>query len=200
MIGLTLGRYLSSRFLQMIMAVFLLISGMIYIVDFVEMLRRTGDMPGVSAGFVAFLSLLRTPSVSEQVLPFCVLFGTMAAFLNLTRKLELLVARAAGVSVWQFLIPPVAIAVFVGIASIALYNPVSAMMKHRADGIETELFGRAGSFEHDASIWIRQNSVDGEAVIKAESVEAGGLRLNGVSAYVYDRDGSFEERVDADQG
>ena len=57
----------------------------------------------------------------------------MAAFLDLTRKLELFVARAVGVSVWGFLVPPVAIALLIGILSVTLFNPVSAMMKQRAD-------------------------------------------------------------------
>jgi lipopolysaccharide export LptBFGC system permease protein LptF len=142
MIGWTLARYLSVRFLQTIGAVFLMISGMIYVVDFIELLRRTGDIPGVSAGYIAYFSFLRVPSVSEQIMPFCVLFGTMATFLNLTRTLELLVARAVGVSVWGFLVPPLAIAAATGIGSVVLFNPVSAAMKNRADVIETQLFGR----------------------------------------------------------
>ena len=53
MIGWTLGRYLSARFLLTIAAVFLMISGMIYVVDFVELLRRAGNIQGVSAwGFL----------------------------------------------------------------------------------------------------------------------------------------------------
>ena len=39
-IGSTLGRYLSLRFFNTIMAVFLAIIGMVYVFDFVEMLRR----------------------------------------------------------------------------------------------------------------------------------------------------------------
>ena len=124
MIGWTLSCYLSARFLRMIGAVFLMISGMVYVVDFIELLRRTGDIPGVSAGYIAYFSFLRVPSVSEQIMPFCVLFGTMATFLNLTRTLELLVARAVGVSVWGFLVPPLAIAAATGIGSVLLFNPV----------------------------------------------------------------------------
>ena len=45
---------------------------------------------------MAALSFLRTPTVAEQALPFAVLFGSMIAFLNLSRKMELVVARAAG--------------------------------------------------------------------------------------------------------
>ncbi|MGH6801154.1 MAG: LptF/LptG family permease, partial [Methylocella sp.] len=167
MIGWTLGRYLSARFLQTIAAVFLMISGMIYVVDFVELLRRAGNIPGVSAGDIAYLSFLRVPSASEQIMPFCALFGTMATFVNLTRKLELLVARAVGVSVWGFLVPPITIAATTGIASVVLFNPLSAVMKHRADAIETRLFGRNGEQNNDTTLWIRQKSVDGETFIRA---------------------------------
>jgi lipopolysaccharide export system permease protein len=198
MIGMTLGRYLSARFFSMIAVVFLTLFGLVYVIDFVETLRRAGDKPGATAGFIAFLAFLRTPAVTEQVLPFCVLFGTMAAFLNLSRRLELIVARAAGISVWQFLVPPLGIALLLGITSVTILNPISAEMKQRADGIEAELFGGNGRKEGDNSIWVRQKSVDGQAIIRAENVLDGGSTLQSVTAYVYEPNGRFEERVDAD--
>jgi len=198
MIGLTLGRYLSGRFFGMIAMVFLTIFGLVYVIDFVETLRRAGDKPNATVGFVAFLALLRTPAVTEQVLPFCVLFGTMAAFLNLSRRLELIVARAAGISVWQFLVPPAGIALVLGIASVALLNPMSAEMKQRADVIENQLFGENGRKEGDTSVWIRQKSVDGQAILRAEAITNGGNALKTVTAYLYDPSGRFAERVDAD--
>ena len=199
MIGLTLGRYLSSRFFRMILAVFATIFSLVFVVDFVELLRRTGNLVGVSTWSVAILSFLRTPSVSEQVLPFCVLFGSMAVFLNLTRKLELLVARASGISVWQFLGPPVFIAGLIGIVSVTLLNPLSAIMKQRADTIEAKIFGKPGSSGDDTDIWVRQIGVDGEAIIRAQSSHDHNDRLVGVTAYVYDRAGKFRERVKADE-
>jgi lipopolysaccharide export system permease protein len=200
MIGLTLGRYLSGRFFTMIMAVFATIFGLVYLIDFVEMLRRAGDKPGVSAAFIAFLSFLRTPTVSEQVLPFCVLFGAMATFLNLTRKLELIVARAAGVSVWQFILPPVAIATLIGLVSVILLNPISAVMKQRADRIELDLFGGSAKHGNDSTVWLRQKSIDGETILRVEQQTEGGTSLQGVTAYVYDTDGSFVEKVEAERG
>jgi len=133
-------------------------------------------------------------------MPFCALFGTMATFVTLTRKLELLVARAVGVSVWGFLVPPIAIAAVTGIASVVLFNPVSAIMKHRADAIETRLFGRNGEQNNDATLWIRQKSVDGEAFIRARQASADGKNLTSAAAYVYDRAGTFEQRIDAQTG
>jgi lipopolysaccharide export system permease protein len=200
MIGWTLGRYFSVRFLVLISAVFLTICGMVFVVDFVEMLRRTNDLPNASTRSVALLSLLRAPSASEQLMPFCVLCGAMAAFLDLTRKLELLVARAVGVSVWGFLAPPVAIAVLIGVASVTLLNPFSALMKQRADLIETQIFGRAAKENAEAGVWIRQKSVDGQSVIKAKAVSGDGSQLTAPVAYVYDQQGKFEAEIAAKSG
>ena len=198
MIGLTLGRYLSSRFLQMIFAVFATIFSLVFVVDFVELLRRTGNIVGVTASSVAFLSFLRTPAVSEQVLPFCVLFGSMAVFLNLTRKLELLVARASGISVWQFLGPPVLVAALIGIVSMTVLNPLSALMKQRADVIETRIFGKEGaSATVVPDVWVRQKGIDGETILRAAASHDNLDRLDDVTAYVYDRSGKFAERVKA---
>jgi lipopolysaccharide export system permease protein len=198
MIGWTLGRYFAVRFLTLILAVFLTICGMIFVVDFVELLRRTSDIGGVSASSIAFLSLLRAPSASEQLMPFCVLCGAMAAFLDLERKLELLVARAVGVSVWGFLVPPVAIGLLIGVVSVTLFNPVSAMMKQRAEVLEAQIFGDVDSRNADARFWIRQRSIDGEAIIKARATAGDGGRLTSPTAYVYGWDGRFEAEIEAD--
>ncbi len=198
MIGRTLGLYLGSRFIKSVAVVFFTIFGLIYMVDFVEMLRRTSDIPNASAALVAGLSLLRTPAVSEQVLPFAVLFGAMAAFINLTRKLELVVARAAGVSVWQFLTPPLLAALAIGLFAIGVYNPMSALARQKADDIETFLF-KSRLAQNDSSMWIRQRSRDGQSILRAEASSDKGLKLANVSAYVFDRQGRFLERVDAEQ-
>jgi len=196
MIGRTLGLYLGSRFVKSVAVVFFTIFGLIYMVDFVEMLRRAGDNPNASAAMIAGLSLLRTPAVSEQVLPFAVLFGAMFAFINLTRKLELVVARAAGVSVWQFLTPPLLAALMIGLFAIGVYNPVSAMMRQRADSIETDVFK---SRLAGGAMWIRQKSKDGQSIMEAGASSDAGMTLATVIAYVFDPKGRFLERVDAEQ-
>ncbi|HMF05508.1 MAG TPA: LPS export ABC transporter permease LptG [Methylocella sp.] len=200
MIGWTLARYLSLRFLLMMSAVFVLNTAMIYVVDLVELLRRSGNSRGISAGYIAYLSLLRAPSLSEQILPFCVLFGAMATFLMLSRKLELLIARAVGVSVWGFLLPSVAIAAFIGIASVVAFNPLALRMQSRAEKIEMQIFGVSGKKREDASLWIRQKSVDGETFIEADSASGNSTFLSAVTAYVYGLSGKFEHRIKAQTG
>ena len=142
MIGRTLSLYLAARFARTVMGVFLFVFFLIYAVDVVEMLRRSGDAPRATGLLMAALSFLRTPTVAEQALPFAVLFGSMIAFLNLSRKMELVVARAAGVSVWQILAPPLIVIILIGGLSVIAYNPASTWMKDKSDQIETSCFRR----------------------------------------------------------
>lgn len=199
MIGFTLTRYLSLRFLQTILAIFLTIFCLMFVVVFVELLRRAGDIPQAGAGTVAWMTLLRVPAAAEAILPFAVLFGAMATFVDLTRKLELVVARAAGVSVWQFLAPPILTALVIGIVSVTLYNPLSAVMKLQSEKMEFELFGAPGSVRIDHSVWLRQHGVDGLAIVHALGSTAGGAELNNVSVNIYSQEGGFVERVEAER-
>lgn len=197
LIGLTLARYLAVGFMRTIFAVFGTMALLIYLIDFVELLRRSGDAPAATTAMMGFLSLLRVPAIAEQILPFAILLGAMFAFLNLTRKLELIVARASGVSVWQFLVPPMAVALAIGLFGTTVYSPVAAVLNERAARLETRLFGKTGSESVDTAFWIQQDGIDGHSVFRADRASDGGSMLSGITAFVYDRDGSFMERVDA---
>ena len=198
MMGRTLSLYLADRFTRTVIAVFLFVFFLIYAVDVVEMLRRSGDAPKATGLMMAGLSFLRTPTVAEQALPFAVLFGAMIAFLNLSRKMELVVARAAGVSVWQILTPPIIVIILIGILADVAYNPASTWMKERSDEIETRVFG--GQANPWGDLWLRQKSVDGQAIVHARGKEAGGTKLTGVEVFNFDDKGNFIERVDAASG
>jgi lipopolysaccharide export system permease protein len=198
-IGFTLGRYLGAQFFRTIVAMFVTVFVLVYMLDFIELMRRAGDAQGATAGLMARLALFRTPSVAEQVLPFAVLFGSMATLLNLSRKLELVVARSAGVSAWQFLQPGIAVGLIVGLMSIMLYNPASAYLKQRATEIEARIFARSSSASSGKDLWIRQSSVDGQAIIRAESAINNSTTLAGISVFTFDKSGSFKERIEAAQ-
>lgn len=106
MIGRILGFYFARRFASAVALIFLSCVGLIMLVDFLEMARRTADKDHVTTSMVALVTLYRAPAFTEQLLPFAVLFGAMATFVVLSRNLELVVARAAGLSAWQFITRP----------------------------------------------------------------------------------------------
>ena len=197
MIGLTLSRYFAWRFLRTILGIFLTIFCLIFVIVFVELLRRVSDNPQTDVGTVAVMSIMRAPYPTEMILPFAVLFGSMATFVDLTRKLELVVARASGMSVWQFLAPPLLAAFLLGVFSVTIYNPVSTTLKQRSDQMEFDLFGVQGSVRIDHGIWLREHGVDGLSIVHATGAAGGGAELSGVSVNVYSPNGDFIERVEA---
>ncbi|CAJ0861096.1 hypothetical protein AMST5_01363 [freshwater sediment metagenome] len=197
MIGVTITRYFAMRFMRTILAIFFTIFCLTFVVVFVETLRRASDNPAAGAGTVALMTAMKVPAAAEMILPFAVLFGSMATFVDLTRKLELIVARAAGMSVWQFIMPAALTALIIGLFSVAIYNPLSAIMKIRSDQMEFELFGQPGSVRMDHGVWMRQHGVDGAAVLHAMNAANGGVNLQGVSVNVYAPTGIFVERIEA---
>jgi len=197
MIGATLGRYFSQQFLKAIFMVFATVFALAYTLDFVELMRRGGDTEGASAAMMAQLALFRTPAIAEQIMPFAILFGSMAALLQLSRKLELVVARAAGISAWQFLQPGLFVALVIGIVSVTVYNPVSAILKQRASALETKIFSRTAAQTRGKAIWLRQKSQDGQAIFRADGSINDTTTLSGVTVYTFDHSGAFAERIEA---
>ena len=99
---ITLSIYISRQFAGAVVGMLLALSGLVALFDFIELLRRSTSKPDATFGLVSEIAVLRLPYVSMQVLPFAVLLGGMLCFWRLTRSSELIVARASGVSAWEF--------------------------------------------------------------------------------------------------
>ncbi|MQT11718.1 LPS export ABC transporter permease LptG [Segnochrobactrum spirostomi] len=200
MIGRTLAGYLSTRFARWIIGVFLVGAALVFIVDFFELMRRAGDRPDFSIAEAALISLMRTPSLTERVLPFAALFGGMAAFVGLTRRSELVVIRAAGVSIWQFLAPAVLVTAFIGLFAALAYNPAAAWLKEKSDVLSLDLLGREQlvMLQTTQEVWLRQRGDGEDSVLHADQVTAGGTQLTGVTIFVFDEAGNFLKRIEAD--
>src|ERR1700754_338107 len=104
-----LSIYIGRSFLLSFGVIFVFYMGVIYLFDTVELMRRAAN-EAVGMGSILQMGLLKLPNMAQQAFPFAVLFGGMAAFWKLTRSSELVVARAAGVSAWQFLFPVLIVA------------------------------------------------------------------------------------------
>jgi lipopolysaccharide export system permease protein len=195
----TLGRYFAGRFLIAALGVFASIFVLLVLVDYIEMVRRTSSLASASAIMVAETSLFRVPQLLEKLTPFCVLIGAMTCYLALSRRLELVVARAAGVSAWQFISPALASALLLGIFATAVYNPVSAELRERSKQMEAELFGNTpgGGLQDASGFWINQITSEGQAIINAARSEQQGQRLTGLTVFRFDPNYQFKERIEA---
>lgn len=194
-----LARYFGLRFLGALLAVLGGVFALIALIDYVEMMRRYSDAPNLSATLVAQTSLYRVPQVAERILPFCVLIGAMSCYLGLSRRLELVIARSAGLSAWQFTAPAVVVAMLVGLFATTIYNPIAASMYERSKRFEAELTGNRGSgIQSTASgFWVRQRSAEGHSIVNAAGSREQGVTLTGVTAFAYDNNGRFVERIEA---
>jgi len=199
MITGTLSRYFGMRFLTAVIGSFagvVILAGMI---DYVELMRRGADWPNATPWLLAKISMFRVPQLTERIMPFSVLVGAMSCYLALSRRLELVVARAAGVSAWQFVAPAMLAAFLFGTVATTIYNPISAMLQERSKRLEAEVVGEVPSAlqESSSGFWVRQKSADGAAIINAKSSREQGAKLGGVSVYTFDGSGHFQQRIEA---
>lgn len=196
----TLARYFSWRFLIAMLGIFALCCLLIFFVDFIEMLRRAAKFQGaIPTTMLVAITLLRLPSFSELTLPFAVLIGTIIVFLMLSRSSELVVVRAAGVSVWQFILPALLVAFLLGVLFVTAYNPMAADARAHAARLYATEFGKDESLlsSSKAGAWLREDGVDGPSVVHAQQVLNQGLELRGVTVFQYNRDNSLAERIAA---
>jgi lipopolysaccharide export system permease protein len=194
----TLRRYIAQRFLAGILGTFLLCCVLIFMIDIVELLRQSGKYGSVPGWKIAWMSLLRLPAYSEFLVSFAVLVGSIGALLHLSRKSELTVMRAGGMSVWQFLRPGLLVAFGLGLAGILAYNPLAAKARDAAERVYAEAFGKDANVlkPQAGSVWLRQDGADGQSVITASASSRRGMTLSGVTIFVFDAEERFVERVD----
>jgi lipopolysaccharide export system permease protein len=199
MVAGTFSRYLGFRFFGAVLATFLGVSALTAMVDYVELMRRGADWPSATPLLLAKISLFRVPQITERIMPFAVLVGSISCFLTLSRRLELVIARAAGISAWQFVAPAVIAAFLFGSIATAVYNPISAALHERSKHLESEMTGEVPSAmqENSTGFWVRQKSDDGATIINANSSREQGAKLGGVSIYTFDRAGHFQDRIEA---
>jgi lipopolysaccharide export system permease protein len=194
-----LSIYIGRQFLIGIGIVILVLVSLILLADLIELMRRASGKDGADFGTVAQMALLQLPSLVEKVLPFAALFGGMLTLNRLTRSHELVVTRAAGVSVWQFLMPGLIIALLIGIVTVTVFNPVAAVMVSKFEQLEAKyLRGHTSMLAvSDSGLWLRQADVTGQSVIHALRVSQQGLELDDVIIFLYQGNDTFVGRIDA---
>jgi len=197
-----LALYIARQFLIWCFGVFASMMLIVLLLDYLELIRRAGNRPG--AGFLVLLEMaaLKQPYMSQQILPFAVLFGAMFAFWRMTRSHELVVARAAGVSVWQFLAPAVAGAAAIGVVAVTVFNPIASVMQASYEKLENRIlrnesqqlaFGRSG-------LWLLQSDGKGmPSVIHGNRLAAGGVNLRDVMLLLLDKQYRLVGRIDAEE-
>jgi lipopolysaccharide export system permease protein len=198
MIGWTLGRYLFLRYLGTVGYLLLGVISLIFVVTFTQVNDRFSGLPSYTVAIGLKVSALQSPMILQQTLPFIGLFASMALLVQLNRKYELVIARSAGLSAWQFLMPIGLGALFFGMLAIGLINPLASRTFAAAEELQ-QSFGVkiAGSSSAISVPWLRQSDADGETIIGAKSVLKNGTELVAPVFMIVGNDGNIIARIDA---
>ncbi len=191
----TVSAYFGRLFAASVLLMLAALAAVVSLFDFLELLRESATAPAAHFGIIVEMELLRLPWMVMQILPFAILLGGILAFWRLTRSSELVVARAAGISVWQFLALPVLLAAGLGMFGTGALSPVSALMFGRAETLYNVYLQKGGGPLSLAGgeLWVRQSdrglTPAGYAVLHAAGVrltarllhadDVSILRLNG---------------------
>lgn len=197
----TLSRYFGLTFLRAVVAVFVGVFVLVTLIDYIELLRHSASEKNVSAWLVARTSLYRVPQLTERIMPFAILIGAMSSFLSMSRRNELVVARSAGMSAWQFITPALTVAIVIGIFATTVYNPLAAVLNEHSKRLELQIFGgrpQSGLQATGTGFWLRQKSSDdGQSILHALSSSEQGMRLGGITVFTFDAQGVYQERIEA---
>ncbi len=191
MVSATLSLYIARQFSAAVLAMIAALSGLVSLFDFIELLRRAATKPDATFGLVLQIAALRLPYIMLQIMPFAILLGGILAFWRLTRSSELIVARAAGISAWQFLSAPVACAALLGVVATALISPLSSAMLARAEALDNTYLRTGGGplALAGGQLWLRQSDRElvpnGVAILNARSVSLHKGHLIGTDVVVF---------------
>lgn len=193
-------RYICRHYLTWFGVLTVGLLSIVLLFDTLELMRRAANKPEATFPIVLRMGLLKLPEVGQQIFPFIVLFAAMYTFWKLTRSQELVVARAVGVSAWQFLMPVLLCSLLIGAVKITIVNPVSAAMLSRYEHLDNRLLrGRTSVFGlSDDGLWLRQTQGGAQQLIHARGVTPGSFTLRDVLVILYERDGTLAGRIDAD--
>jgi lipopolysaccharide export system permease protein len=196
----------------------------IVLVDVVEQMRTVGSRTPIPVSTAFMLTMMKTPGLIMETLPFAMLVGSILSFSQLSRRSELPAFRAAGVSAWRFLGPTMALAAVLGVLMVTLIDPLATRLNAQFESSRERLLNpnAAAGPETPDGVWLSQGDItagaptsdggsvaeqnpDGQAIINARRVVGRGQALEDVTFYYFApgrggaEDREFTHRIDADR-
>ncbi|MDO9417575.1 LPS export ABC transporter permease LptG [Pararhizobium sp.] len=192
-----LGRYFFRRYAIIALWFLIGVAALVFFIDFSEVSGRMSNLPHYTLLNGLLMTAVRLPTILQQTLPFIALFVGMTALLTLNRRYELVVTRAAGISVWQFMAPLIVGSLLLGIGGTAVLNPLAAWGTRTALDLESVLRATASASGPSIPPWLRQTSGDEDTILGARTIGESGTELFGVTVIHIEKDGTIGTRQDA---
>jgi len=176
----------------------------IYLFDVVELLRRAAKVEDIGLSTVMIMGLYKLPEVGQLIFPFAILFSAMLTFWQLTKRKELIIVRAAGLSAWQFLAPIILCGFMIGVLKLVAINPLSALFIGQYKTLEAKHLEKKTSLVSltEDGLWLRQvnekeSGTVESVILHSNKVELPNWNLSDVIVFFFDDQYNFLRRVDA---
>ena len=197
--SLTIGLYIGRRFLQALGYTMATIVALVLLINCIELLRRASGRDATFGDIVA-MAAFQTPEIALTAMPFMMMLASLWCFAQLARSSELVVTRAAGVSVWAIVMPVAIASATTGLVTFMVLNPLAAATSQRFETLEARvLSGRDSRLSvSPEGLWLRQGTAERQTVIHARESDPSATELRGVTFYDFGRDDELLERIDAE--
>ncbi len=196
----TMWFYIVRQFALWFATVLSALAVFVFLLDLVEMLRRTAGQESTTFLDIVHMSFLKLPHLLHVTLPLAVLLSAMLAFWRLSRSNEIVAAGVAGLSRWHLLLPVLGVVLALGLFNFTAFNSVAAVSLAAFERIEARHFKRQLSMLTVSSdgIWLRQKHADaGQAVIHALKVAQDVQVLHNPVIFLFEQPDRFARRIDA---
>lgn len=216
------GRIQRYIFIQCLMSLVMtlgIILLAIVMVDVVEQMRTIGGRTQISIEVAFQLTLMKTPGLMLETLPFAMLVGSILTYSQLSRRSEIPAVRAAGVSAWRFLGPVMVLALLVGSIMVMVLDPLATRLTEQFETQRERLLGNAAP--ETKGVWLSQGDLEasttdepgsvadtnpnGQAIIYGRHVVGRGKALEDVTFWYFRpgpdgaSDREFTHRIDAEK-
>ena len=149
------------------------------------------------------MSALKNLAHMQKIFAYVCLISAIMAFSKLTKSSELIVARASGLSVWQFIMPALVSVFLIGCLNVVAINPLMTSMLRAYEKMESHhLKGQASLMTlSPTGLWVVQYNpeTDEKSILHALRVSQDTKELHDVTFYYISDSGTFNRRVDAEK-
>jgi lipopolysaccharide export system permease protein len=140
----------------------------ILLVDVVEQMRTIGERTQIGIDVAFTLTLMKTPGLILETLPFAMLVGSILTYSQLGRRSEIPAIRAAGISAWRFLGPVMVLAVMLGVLMVTVLDPLATKLNQDFESTRARLLG--GSAPIADGVWLSQGNLEAGASAETEAL------------------------------
>lgn len=184
-----LARYLRRRVGQQVLALVLVLTALMQLLELLDVTTDVLDRDLGVAGLLRY-AMLRTPSEVVVALPLAVLLGAMSAFYAMARNHEIVAMRSAGMSLKRLVVLLLPVPLVLAAVQFVLSD---RLVPHAEAALKTWWDASAPAEETPDPRWVQTR--DGPASF--ERASADGRQLTGLDIYRSGEDGQFSSRIRA---